>query len=103
MTCAYLTSLGRECGREATSGQHCDFHAVLAEFDAYARDERDVIIVLESARPLVDRILSDVQVNCDTMPHRQLLGLPYNPDDYRPLTREEIREQAELTREVLES
>lgn len=32
MTCLYVTSLGRECGRP-TNGQHCDFHAVLHEFE----------------------------------------------------------------------
>jgi len=35
VTCGYLTSLDRECGREATNGEHCDLHAVLAQLDAY--------------------------------------------------------------------
>lgn len=35
MTCRYINSLDRECGREATSGEHCDLHAVLSQLDAY--------------------------------------------------------------------
>lgn len=70
MTCVYVTSLDRECGREATSGEHCDFHAVLAQLDDFDFRDPTPIVVPPSARPLVDRILSDVQVNFDAMPPR---------------------------------
>lgn len=33
MTCTYITSLDRPCGRPATNGEHCAFHAVLHEFE----------------------------------------------------------------------
>jgi hypothetical protein len=33
VTCPYVTSLGRPCGRPSTNGEHCDFHGVLHEFE----------------------------------------------------------------------
>ena len=41
MTCTYLTSLDRECGRDATHGPHsqyCRFHSVLHEFETNCGD-----------------------------------------------------------------
>ena len=69
--CTYVTSLDRECGREATTGQHCDFHAVLAQLDDFDFHDPAPITVPASVRPVVDRILSDVQANFDAMPTRQ--------------------------------
>lgn len=76
MTCKYVTSLDRECGREATTGEHCDFHAVLAQLDDFDFHDPTPITVPASVRPLVDRILSDVQANFDVRPQLgHLLGL----------------------------
>ena len=47
--CPYVTSLDRECGRPATGGLYCDFHAVLAQLDAFDP--------CNPVWPLVDRIL----------------------------------------------
>ena len=33
MTCPYITSLERACGRASTHGEHCRFHSVLHEFE----------------------------------------------------------------------
>lgn len=80
-TCSYVTSLDRECGREATTGPYCDHHAVLAQLDDFDFHNPTPIVVPESLRPLADRILSDVQANFDAMPPRitpdtgYLLGL----------------------------
>lgn len=69
--CKYQTSLDRECGREATQpGPYCDHHALLAQLDDWDFHDPTPIIVPASMRPLVDRILSDVQANFDTMPRR---------------------------------
>lgn len=77
--CAYVTSLDRECGREATTGPHCDLHAVLAQLDDFDFHDPAPITVPASVRPMVDRILSDVRANFDAMPvrigTRELLGL----------------------------
>lgn len=75
--CTYQTSLNRECGREATTGPHCDFHAVLSQLDDWDFTDPTPIVVPASQRPLVDRILSDVQANFDAMPwKRWSQGLP---------------------------
>jgi hypothetical protein len=66
--CIYFTSLDRECGREATTGEHCDFHSVLVQLEIYDFHNPAPITVPESVRPLVTRILSDVMANCDTRP-----------------------------------
>lgn len=71
-TCKYVTSLDRECGREATTGEHCDFHSVLDQLDAFRVHDETVLTVPESVRPMVDRILSDVQANFDAMPYRSM-------------------------------
>lgn len=94
-TCIYVTSLDAECGREATVGEHCDFHSVLAQLDALAdprlgTPDEMVIAVPASQRPLIDRILSDVAANFDVTPHQRreqitremgtLIGMGRNPD-----------------------
>ena len=33
MTCPYITTLERACGRASTHGEHCAFHSVLHEFE----------------------------------------------------------------------
>lgn len=38
MTCPYVTSLDKPCGRPATTGEHCAFHAVLHEFETECED-----------------------------------------------------------------
>lgn len=69
--CNYSTSIDRPCGRPATQpGPHCDFHAVIAQLDDFDFRNPAPIVVPESVRPLVDRILSDVQANLDAMPRR---------------------------------
>ena len=68
MTCPYITSIDLPCGRPATSGQHCDFHALLAQLDDFDFHDPAPIVVPGSLRPMVDRILSDVQANFDAMP-----------------------------------
>lgn len=71
MTCNYSTSIDRPCGRPATQpGPHCDFHFVLAQLETADFHNPAPIVVPESVRPLVDRILSDVQANLDAMPRR---------------------------------
>jgi hypothetical protein len=84
VTCKYVTSLDRECGRPATQpGPHCDFHSVLAQLEAIDhRQDETVITVPASQRPMVDRILSDVLANFDAMPYRsmdELMSKDRNP------------------------
>ena len=67
-TCNYSTSIDRPCGRPLTSGQHCDFHAVLAQLDDFDFHDPTPIVVPTSVRPMVDRILSDVRANFDVTP-----------------------------------
>ena len=38
MTCPYITSLERACGRASTHGEHCAFHAVLHKFETNCGD-----------------------------------------------------------------
>lgn len=38
MTCPYITSLERECGRTSTHSRFCAFHAVLHEFETNCGD-----------------------------------------------------------------
>lgn len=33
VTCPYITTLERACGRASTHGEHCGFHAVLHDFE----------------------------------------------------------------------
>lgn len=70
-TCRYITSLDRECGRE-TSGRYCDFHWLLAQLDDFDHHDPAPLHVPESVRPLIDRILSDVQANFDATPTERL-------------------------------
>lgn len=46
-TCVYVTVLDRECGRQATSGEHCGFHAVLAQLDAYRPGDGNLFELLD--------------------------------------------------------
>lgn len=34
MTCPYVTSLDRPCGRDSTHDEYCGFHAVLVAFES---------------------------------------------------------------------
>lgn len=69
--CPYVTSLDKPCGRspERLGEQHCDLHSVIVQLEALDFDSDDLTIVVpESVRPLVDRILSDFTANLDARP-----------------------------------
>lgn len=67
MTCPYITSLDKPCGRtpERLGEQHCDLHTLLAQFDAYDFDNPTPIVPPRFYPPLAERILFDVLMNLE--------------------------------------
>lgn len=59
MTCPYINTLERECGREMTIGGYCDTHFVCVQLDHLPFDM--TITVPLSVRPTIDRILSRLE------------------------------------------
>lgn len=53
MTCPYITSLDRECGRESASG-FCEFHAYLDQLDHLYLE--DLLDATWSSTPVLDRV-----------------------------------------------
>lgn len=53
MTCPYITTLERACGRASTHGEHCRFHHILVrltnEFPPVGPTRRDEILKLYNA------------------------------------------------------
>lgn len=72
-TCPYITSLDKPCGRtpERLGEQYCDMHSVIVQLETLDFDgDQTTIVVPESVRPMVDRILSDFTANLDVKPWR---------------------------------
>lgn len=53
MTCPYITSLDRECGRESASG-FCEFHGYLEQLDHLYLE--DLLDATWSSTPVLDRV-----------------------------------------------